>query len=102
MRKQITWIGSSRSDLLALPEEARRKIGHQLNIVQQAGDPDDWKPFATIGAGVREIRVHVEGNQFRSIYVAQLKRQSMCCIASARKSRRPPSGMSISPSGDTS
>jgi hypothetical protein len=24
-------------------------------------DPDDWKPMPTVGPGVREIRIHVEG-----------------------------------------
>lgn len=32
--------------------------------------PDDWKPMPSIGAGVSEIRVHVEG-AYRVIYVAK-------------------------------
>lgn len=73
MRKRITWIGSSRGDLLEMPELARQKIGHQLNMVQQGLDPEDWKPFATVGPGAQEIRVQVEGSQFRSIYVARFE-----------------------------
>jgi phage-related protein len=30
--------------------------------VSSAGaEPDDWKPMPTVGPGVREIRIHVEG-----------------------------------------
>jgi phage-related protein len=35
-------------------------------------EPSDWKPMATIGPGVREIRIHVEG-EYRLFYVAKLK-----------------------------
>lgn len=47
--------------------------GFQLDRVQHGGDPDDWKPMATIGAGVREIRVRGDDGAFRVIYVAKLR-----------------------------
>ncbi len=34
-------------------------------------EPIDWKPMKTVGGGVREIRLHHEG-QYRVIYVANL------------------------------
>jgi phage-related protein len=34
-------------------------------------EPSDWKPMKTVGAGIREIRIHQEG-QFRVIYVANI------------------------------
>ena len=33
-------------------------------------EPSDWKPMGTVGAGVREIRIHT-GGEFRVIYVAK-------------------------------
>ena len=33
-------------------------------------DPSDWKPMNNVGRGVREIRIHHEG-QYRVIYVAK-------------------------------
>lgn len=69
--KRVVWIGSSRHDLLNFPEDARREVGHQINIVQHGQDPDDWKPFPSVGVGAQEIRVRIDGNQFRSIYVAR-------------------------------
>ncbi len=44
--------------------------GFQLLRVQQGMEPDDWKPMATIGAGVREIRIHSE-LEHRVCYVAR-------------------------------
>ena len=63
-------MGSSREDLKAFPEEARRQVGYQLEHVQEGADPDDWKPMSTVGAGVREIRVRESSGAFRCIYVA--------------------------------
>ena len=39
--------------------------------MQMARDPRDWKPMATVGPGVREIRVRDEQGIFRVIYVAK-------------------------------
>jgi phage-related protein len=68
--KQVIWMGSSREDLKAFPEEARRQVGYQLEHVQEGADPDNWKPMSTVGAGVREIRVRESSGSFRCIYVA--------------------------------
>lgn len=39
--------------------------------VQRGEEPDDWKPMATIGVGVREIRIREDSGAFRIIYVAK-------------------------------
>ncbi len=46
--------------------------GFQLDRVQHGGEPNDWKPMAAIGSGVREIRVRSDDGAFRVIYVAKL------------------------------
>lgn len=71
--KVIEWMGSSYRDLNALPAEARQKLGYQLGLVQLGYDPHDWKPFETVGASAREIRVRLDNNQYRSIYVAKFE-----------------------------
>lgn len=53
------------------PAAVRREAGHQLDQVQQARDPDDWKPMNSIGQGVREIRIRDDGGAFRVVYVAK-------------------------------
>ncbi|MBI1732703.1 MAG: type II toxin-antitoxin system RelE/ParE family toxin [Gammaproteobacteria bacterium] len=48
----------------------RREASFQLDKVQRGQDPDDWKPLATVGPGVREIRIREASGAFRVIYVA--------------------------------
>lgn len=56
-RKPVEFRGSALDDLRAFPPSARRAAGYQIDLVQQGLDPDDWKPMAVIGSGVREIRI---------------------------------------------
>src|SRR6185295_14536447 len=67
--KPLIWLGSSRRDLRAFPVLARRLTGFQLRRVQQGLEPGDWKPMPTVGPGVREIRIHIDGAH-RVFYVA--------------------------------
>lgn len=69
--KEIRWLGSSFRDLLAFPEEPRRHAGFQLRKIQAGLDPDDWKPFDSIGAGTREIRIRESEGIFRVMYVTK-------------------------------
>lgn len=71
MSKDLEFRASALADLCAFPIPARREAGYQLDKVQHGQDPDDWKPMATIGQGVREIRIRDETGTFRLIYVAR-------------------------------
>jgi len=68
--KPLEFVGSSLDDLRAFPAEARRAAGFELGFVQQGLDPSDWKSLSEVGAGVREIRIHVLG-EWRVLYVAK-------------------------------
>lgn len=68
--KTLKFIGSSLDDLRNFPAEARRQAGFELAAVQRELEPSDWKPMNTVGAGVREIRIHVLG-EWRVFYVAK-------------------------------
>ena len=70
--KTILWLGSSRSDVQAFPQDARRLTGFQLRLIQQGVEPSDWKPMASIGPGVREIRIHT-AVEHRVCYVAKFE-----------------------------
>lgn len=65
-------MGGSKEDLKAFPKTARREAGHQLDQVQRGLDADDWKPMPTVGAAVREIRIHDRAGAFRVIYLASV------------------------------
>ena len=43
-----------------------------MHRVQNGFDLEDWKPFQTVGAGVKEIRISEDGGAFRVMYVAKL------------------------------
>jgi phage-related protein len=60
LEKEVRWLGSSYRDLLAFPEEARRQAGFQIGKIHARLDPDDWKPFDSVGPGTREIRIREE------------------------------------------
>lgn len=67
--KKLLWVGTSLADVRSFPVEPRRRAGYQLLRVQHGEDPEDWKPMSTVGAGVREIRIHMDG-EYRVFYVA--------------------------------
>lgn len=51
--------------------QARQYAGYQLHRIQNGLDPENWKSFQNIGAGVREIRINDDGNAFRVMYVTK-------------------------------
>jgi len=70
--KPLIWLGSAKSDMKAFPRDARRVAGFQLRRVQLGLEPNDWKPMANVGSGVREIRVQT-GLSHRILYVAKFE-----------------------------
>ena len=69
------------------PAWAKREAGHQLDRVQRGLAPTDWKPMKSVGPGVREIRIHCEG-QCRVIYVASLKEKVYVLHAFQKKTEK--------------
>jgi phage-related protein len=67
--KRLYFVGSALDDLRAFPRAPRREAGYQLDRVQSGLQPSDWKSMTTVGRGVREIRIHHEG-QYRVTYLA--------------------------------
>ena len=70
--KTVVFRGSALDDLRAFPVAARRAAGYQIDQVQAGRDPDDWKPMASIGSGVREIRIREPNGAFRVVYLAKV------------------------------
>ncbi|EFN0040065.1 type II toxin-antitoxin system RelE/ParE family toxin [Escherichia coli] len=73
MRKKLAFLDTSLDDLRAFPESSRQEIGYQLDRIQQGLNPYDWKPFSTIGHGVREIRTRDADGIYRVMYVAKFE-----------------------------
>jgi phage-related protein len=69
--KPLKFVGSSLADIRGFPDAAKREAGYQLSQIQLGFEPSDWNPMGNIGPGVREIRIHRDG-EFRVIYVTRL------------------------------
>jgi len=71
----------------AFAKDARRRAGYELYRVQQGLDPTDWKPMPSVGPGVREIRIHTDG-EHRVVYVARFDDAIYVLHAFEKKTRR--------------
>jgi len=86
MLKALLWLGSSRSDIRNFPDDARRRAGYELYLVQSGLEPSDCKPMPSVGSGVQEIRVHT-GQEHRVFYVAKLE-EGVCVLHAFEKKTR--------------
>ncbi|MFT6916635.1 MAG: phage-related protein [Motiliproteus sp.] len=69
--KEVRWIDTSLDDIKAFPREAMIEAGYQLNLIQHGLDPENFKWFKAVGAGVKEIRIKQPDSIFRVMYVAK-------------------------------
>lgn len=85
--KPVVWTGDSRKRIREFPDKARARAGYELWAVQQGIEPSDWKPMSPVGPGVREIRLHADG-EYRVIYVARFDEAVYVLHAFGKKTRR--------------
>ncbi len=70
--KPVRWIGSSRDDLRAFPEDVRLRVGGALweaQLGRKAGWAKPLKGFG--GAGVLEVVDDFDGDTFRAVYTVR-------------------------------
>lgn len=75
------------ADVRALPEKARREIGHQLALLQRGQQPTDWKPIPRVGPGTIEVRVHLE-TELRVLVVCKFEEAIYVLHAFIKRSRQ--------------
>lgn len=67
--KPCIFVGASRRELKALPEDVRGEIGHALHEAQCGGEPASAKALKGFGGrGVLEIIEDFDGNTYRAVY----------------------------------
>ncbi|CAN5832465.1 type II toxin-antitoxin system RelE/ParE family toxin [soil metagenome] len=72
--RELYWVGSSREDLRAFPEEVRLAFGYGLYLAQQGDKHPGAKPLRGFtGASVMEIIERFDTNAFRAVYVVNLQ-----------------------------
>lgn len=86
--KPITFVGDSLEAIRDFPPDVRREAGHQLDRVQRGLPPDDWKPLASVGGGVQELRLRDGAGAFRVIYVAKFDDAVYVLHAFQKKTQR--------------
>jgi phage-related protein len=70
--RPVAWIGSSKADLSAFPEEVKDSIGFALYVAQRGGKHRDAKPLRGFGgAGILEIVDDFDGDTYRAIYTVR-------------------------------
>ena len=70
----IDWEGTSYSDLMAFPVDAKHNAGFQLGRLQAGLAPTDCKPLKGLAkdiTGVMEIRIWAEDGGYRMAYVSR-------------------------------
>lgn len=87
--KPLEFLGSSQKDLRKMPVDVRAVFGLELMTVQFGGEPSDFKPIPSVGAGAYEIRYRDTSNgAFRVMYVAKFADAIYVLHAFQKKTQR--------------
>ena len=70
--KKLSWVSSSKKDLMEFPEEVIQEIGYALYLSQKGEYYNKVKPFKGYGSGVYEIAKEYNKNAYRSVYIVNL------------------------------
>ena len=86
--KPLEWIGSSKKDLKALPDEVRDVFGYALFLAQTGGKHDQAKPLRGFGsAGVLEVVEDFRGNAYRAVYTVRFEERVFVLHVFQKKSK---------------
>ena len=70
--KPVVWVGPSREDLRAFPDEVQDAVGYALYVAQLGGKSPHAKPVNGFqGAGVLEIVEDFDGDTYRAVYTVR-------------------------------
>ena len=87
--RPLYWVGSSKKDLLALPDEVVDVFGYALYLAQIGGKHEEAKPLKGFGsAGVLEIVEDWAGNSYRAVYTVRFVRAVFVLHVFQKKSKR--------------
>ena len=86
--RPLVWLGTSLRNLRAFPDEAKKIIGDELQLIQFGGMPKDAKPFKGVGSGVFEIAMRHDAEAYRTVLAVQLGRNIYVLHAFQKKSKK--------------
>ena len=71
-RKPVKWVGSSKRDLLAMPDEVQDAFGYAIDLAQAGTRHPDAKALSGFGsAAVLEVVEDFRGDAFRAVYTVK-------------------------------
>jgi phage-related protein len=87
--KPLLWMGSSRKDLRASPDEVQDTIGFALYLAQTGGKHPRAKPLRGFsGAGVLEVVEDGDGDTYRAVYTVRFTNAVYVLHVFQKKSKR--------------
>jgi phage-related protein len=88
-QKPTIWIGSSRDDLRAFPDEVRRVMGFAINDAQNGDEHPRAKALKGFGGrSVLEVVDDEDGDTYRAVYTVRFAGVIYVLHAFQKKSRR--------------
>ena len=88
-QKPAIWIGSSRDDLRAFPDEARRVMGFAINDAQNGDEHPRAKALKGFGGrSVLEVVDDEDGDTYRAVYTVRFAAVIYVLHAFQKKSKK--------------
>jgi phage-related protein len=88
-QKPTLWIGSSKDDLRAFPDEVRRVMGFAINDAQNGDEHPRAKALKGFGGrSVLEVIDDEDGNTYRAVYTVRFAEVVYVLHAFQKKSRK--------------
>jgi phage-related protein len=87
--RPLFWVGSSKIDLLTLPESVVDLFGYAFYLAQTGRKHEKARPLKGFGsAGVLEVIEDSDGNTFRAIYTVRFAQGVFVLHVFQKKSKR--------------
>lgn len=86
--RPLIWLGNTKRNIQAFPEEVKKLIGDELQIIQFGGMPKDAKPFKGVGSGIIEIAIKYDKDAYRCVQAVQLGKNIYVLHAFQKKSKK--------------
>ena len=71
--KKVQFLGNTLNTIRGWDEVIKQRVGYQLGRIQSGINPSDYKSMSSIGVGVYEIRIQIQG-QWRVVYTAKFEK----------------------------
>lgn len=86
--RPVVWLGNSKKNILGFPEEVRKLIGDELQLIQFGEMPKDAKPFKGLGSGIFEIALKYDKDAYRCVQAVQLGHKIYVLHAFQKKAKK--------------